>query len=426
MSLMKRLHLSRITIYHPSKYLGGTEVLFSRVIELILSQGCQELCVIDYKDGILASKFRNSAVKYYDVEDDNRRYLLEGALLIASARNINRVIDICLANKVNVIRPFFWLLHPSELYSGYCLGSSGIKKRYGYSALKYYLNILPGFIKFKKDVLFLNNNRNLWIMDEACLAESDWAFDLCLNKASILPLITNLDCNYDTVKLEKINSSTSTFRLLVLSRLDDFKIYGIIKLINDLSLYNSENRCFELHIVGDGTGKEFLQSLCSNISNIKAIFHGYIENSHLNNVFSEYDYDLFFAMGTSALEGACRGIPTVLLPSSDKPIVNRNDVYKFLAKQSSKALGEYLDTPFEIRNGSELSEIIRLSDSHWRELSVDTIRFFKNIYSKHSTINNFLEALQLTNSIHPAKMKKNIISSIYLKCLTFKRKRAGV
>lgn len=417
------MKFEKIIIYHPSKYLGGTEILFSRVIDVLLGASFKEIIVVDYNNGILSANLKKNGVTYYNVRDVEWIKCVSSSLVLASARNINRLFDTI--GSVTNVHVFFWLLHPSELYSGYCIGSTGIKKKLGYPLLKSYLNLLPGFRMFSRNIEYLISHNNLWFMDESCKAESEWALDIKIASNTILPLVTNLEVNSAFNDCSEYHSDL-TYKLLVISRLDDFKVYSIYKLLKDLKRLEQENRTFELHLIGDGEHRDSLIDECGKINNIKLVFHGYMQNDMLNDFLTQNHFDLLFAMGTAALEGASRGIPTVLLAATNSPIVNRNDVYKYIDRQKSISLGEYLDTPFENINGMTLEDVIYLNDREHDILKKNVINFFTLNYSYNITRNNFLRTLESINCINLERLETSFLSKIYIKFINMKRIRSGI
>lgn len=411
--------MSGITIYHPSKYLGGTEILFSRIIDLLISQGYLNIRVVDFNDGVLSSKFRNEAVKYYDINKFDRSVLFEDAKILASARNIARVLLDCKKYGVVNVKIMFWLLHPSELYSGYCMGSSTLK-RIGYSYLRRFINILPAFKTYKKIIQLLDVNRNLWIMDGACRNESEWVLNYKFRSDVLLPLITNLDqhiISYDKKDIRKI---------AILSRLDDFKIHGIVKLLDDVIAYNVLNPSAKISvsIIGDGSEKDTLESKYSQKLNIN--FLGYVNVNELTNLFELERFSALFAMGTSTLEGCSRGIPTILLPSSDEPIVNRDDIYRYMHLSNGFDLGEYLNTPFESKGYMNFKEVIDYFEKNGSEISQKSYLFFERCYGKDITQERLLNVIMGLKSISIDNVMMSKSFFIYTKLLSNKRLRSGV
>ncbi|MEG1089916.1 MAG: hypothetical protein RR299_03490 [Citrobacter sp.] len=411
--------MSGITIYHPSKYLGGTEILFSRIIDLLIAQGHLNISVVDFNDGILSSKFRNSAVKYYDVKNFDRNILFENTNVISSARNIARVLYECKRYGVIKIKPMFWLLHPSELYSGYCIGTS-VLKRIGYSYLRLFINIFPGFKIYKKIIQQLDVNSSLWIMDGACRNESEWALNYNFRNDVILPLITNLDqhiLSYERGNIRKI---------AILSRLDDFKIHGIVKLLDDVIAYNILNPSAKItvSVIGDGSGKGMLEKKYNQKLNLN--FLGYVNADKLTDLFELEQFSALFAMGTSTLEGCSRGIPTILLPSTDEPIVNRDNIYRYMHLSEGFDLGEYLNTPFESKGYMNFKEVIDYFEKNVSEISEKSSLFFERGYRKDVTQEKLLDVIMGLKSISIDNVMMSKSFLIYTRLLSSKRLHSGV
>ncbi|MFS9729464.1 hypothetical protein [Enterobacter hormaechei] len=411
--------MSEITIYHPSKYLGGTEILFSRVIELLISRGFKNINVVDFNDGVLSSKLRNNDVIYHDVMNFDKAALFENSRLIASARNISRILYECKEYDISNLKPMFWLLHPSELYSGYCIGSSALK-RIGYRYLKLFINILPAFNVYKNIIRSLDVNENLWIMDGACLSESEWALDYSFRNDIILPLITNLEQSL----LPYRKDSAKNFAIL--SRLDDFKVYGIMKIIDDIILYNSINDIdnIAVSIIGDGPARSMLEGKYKGKLNI--IFRGYVNNNDLTDLFKTENFSILFAMGTSILEGCSRGVPTVLLPSTDRPIINRDNIYRYLHLNKGIDLGEYINTPFESSGYMNFNEMMNYFEKNKNKLAEYSGSFFEEHYGKAVTQDKLLSVIMGGKVLSVNNIKVSKLFSVYTRCLSNKRLRSGV
>lgn len=411
--------MSGIIIYHPSKYLGGTEILFSRIIDLLISKGIKNINVVDFNDGVLTSKLRNSDVIYHDVINFDISALFENSQLIASARNISRVIYECKKNDILNLKPMFWLLHPSELYAGYCIGSSALK-RIGYKYLKLFIKILPAFNVYKNIIQSLDVNENLWIMDGACQSESEWALGYSFRKDIVLPLITNLEQSLISYK------GDSAKKFAILSRLDDFKIHGIIKLIDDIILYNSINVTdnVAVSIIGDGPARSMLEEKYKDKLNIN--FLGYVNNSDLTDLFETGNFSILFAMGTSSLEGCSRGVPTVLLPSTDKPIINRDNIYRYLHLSKGLDLGEYINTPFESSGYINFNEMLDYFEKNKNKLAEYSISFFEEHYGKVVTQDKLLSVIMGGKVLQINNIKTSMLFSIYTRFLSNKRLRSGV
>ena len=99
-----------------------------------------------------------------------------------------------------------------------------------------------------------------------------------------------------------------------IGRLDCDKIFSLINVLDNLSLYNTSFKK-NVHIIGCGDRKHLITNNKSyKDANINIIFTGFL----LDN--DKYDYlynnvDILFSMGTSSLDGALVKIPSVLILS---------------------------------------------------------------------------------------------------------------
>ncbi|EFB9802357.1 glycosyltransferase family 4 protein [Escherichia coli] len=369
---------SLIAIYHPSYHQGGTEVLFSRLVDVLIKSG-NSIAVIDYENGILNTNLKKEGVTYYNVNSNEWYLLLDTYTFLISARNIMRFLFICKDHEIKDPKVMFWQLHPSELYSGHFPYTARIKSLLGYHFLRYFLKLIPGVTPFRKTIEQLTRNNNLKIMDEACLRESSWVLD-CEIMENYLPLLTGLK-QRNTVRYYS-NSDKNTvdadFNVAIISRLDEFKTAGVIKSITDILAYDSR---ILIHVVGDGKDRGLIQEKFKNVSNV--FFHGFIINSELDDFFISYNIRLLFAMGTSALEGVSRGVPTVLLPCADKPLKD-NYVYKFIHDQCGYSLGEYLQTPFCSKGYYSMVDVFNKYFENINKIHIDTLLFFNTYYAEEN------------------------------------------
>ncbi|ELV8697383.1 glycosyltransferase [Vibrio fluvialis] len=136
-----------------------------------------------------------------------------------------------------------------------------------------------------------------------------------------------------------------------LGRVDkDFKVWALIELLKKL---NNIKLDFEFNIIGDGDG---LDLIVEGDYKFKIIKHGHLSYENME-AFLKKDISLMFAMGTSALEGAKNGIPTIIV----------NPLFEFQTKLETRwiynsagySLGEFkLDEIFPEQTHQELSILI--------------------------------------------------------------------
>uniref|UniRef100_UPI0030807FD8 hypothetical protein n=1 Tax=Vibrio cholerae TaxID=666 RepID=UPI0030807FD8 len=94
-----------------------------------------------------------------------------------------------------------------------------------------------------------------------------------------------------------------------LGRVDrDFKVWSLISLLNILKVLNIKINC-EFHIIGEGNGLDLVKS---ELYPFDIIYHGNQPYEDMEKILVD-QAALLCAMGTSALEGAKLGIPTILI-----------------------------------------------------------------------------------------------------------------
>lgn len=409
-----------IILVHPSRYLGGTEILFKRIIDLVLNK-VKNVYLVDYTDGALKKITDSNNVIFIDfLQYSNWGPLLESNKLIVSSRNIARVISLANNGNVHSIDMLAWVVHPSELYTGFIPGTTWVRKLIGYSGLKVYLKIFPFINEYKKVIRFFINNGSICFMDEACLREVEWALFENFPNAQLLPLITSLE----TRDISKpIISNTGEF--CVMSRIEGFKTEGILKLINDLSMLAIKNKKhYYLHLIGDGDDIDKVKRNVMRAKNVTVNFHGFIANDSLDGFFENNNVQVLFAMGTSALEGLSRGVATILLPCSDVKIKNRDKVYKVMHLQGNNSLGEYINTPFESDGYVTLAEALMILDDVTYDSNVVRKYFYRN-YSKNKTESEFLKKTSLITRVGISHLLCGKLIVKYLSILNKKRVSKG-
>ena len=187
---------------------------------------------------------------------------------------------------------------------------------------------------------------------------------------SIDNLIIPIAVKIPDVRYEFKKNVEHTLRLCWIGRVShDFKVIPIKHLIFDTEEYiNKNNKKIELTIVGDGDGLSEIKSYIANKS-LKVNFVDSIDYGDIGDFLYE-NADILIAMGTSALDGAKYGCPSVIITPvkpSNSVIVN----YRWIHESLGYSLGEYPDIQVRV-------EQIKKN--------------FKNIYSDY-IINNDISEL---------------------------------
>lgn len=292
-----------IFIFYPSHILGGAELLLSRLASDLCKAGYQ-VSLIDIPKGWISENINNSYIKTIYIGKE-KVLLPDNATLITTSNFIYLLDSYFERSNTKLL---FWTVQPyNVVVSMPYIHRYKILEKIIFTRFKsFYDNEV--IRKPKKLLSELITSNSIVAMDNAC--------DIVLNKnyglayRRFLPVYIHSKEAYSLSLLEK------NIQVLWLGRVDnEFKKYILMKLISDIQ--NSDfSRKIHLNIIGEGDGLDELKQFCKNIDNIK--FLGTLRDKQLEGVLAQSN--IGFAMGTSALDMANRGIPTVLLDFSYQPI----------------------------------------------------------------------------------------------------------
>ncbi len=245
--------------------------------------------------------------------------------------------------------------------------------------------------KTRKLIDLLCKNNSLAFMDRSCLEAVQNDFKVNISPVRFIPIpVVNIKFDRQGLK-NKCNTNFS-----YIGRSDVvWKIYPVLRILEDLS-----NIKFSAPI-------DF-----TIITNNKVPFEIEINKINLKNINIHYklnlsgvdlDYYLFnnislsFAMGTSALESAKLGIPTVLVNPSMKRINNFYS-YNWIFNTIDYSLGQFIEKKTGTDNGLSMSKIINDFINNYKKLSNACIEYvISNHNIKFST--NIFENFSLLSSL---------------------------
>jgi hypothetical protein len=106
-----------------------------------------------------------------------------------------------------------------------------------------------------------------------------------------------------------IEPRSDVMKAVWIGRLEDFKVPILLHALERLDRIESISIQFD--VIGDGAERGAVSAFAAGLSRLKVNFLGNINYAALDGALK--GYDVVFAMGTSALEGAKLGIPTFCL-----------------------------------------------------------------------------------------------------------------
>jgi len=220
------------------------------------------------------------------------------------------------------------------------------------------------------------NKKGLVFMDKECVRDVEKQLRIKIDPSYLpIPVIT-YDVNHF---LQRQRSYATTIHLTYIGRAITWKIAPVRKLLSDLEKISSNSRNFCLHIITDDVDR-FRNGLDFTPGGFEVEFHQNLSGERLRE-FLVNTSDLHIAMGTSCLEGATLGIPSILLDASYRELPE-NYTYKWIFENDGYSLGRILDGTNNVTLYHNLSEILVNYGEHQSE-SLSTISHKCYEYVKH-------------------------------------------
>lgn len=324
-----------ISFYYPRKgiILGGAQLLYARIIEYISKNTKLHIRLYDYENGCLRQLLKNLNVNNYElniIKNDFSKLENGGnEVFVIAPCYISYIANGLKCN--NNVRFIFWdLLYPlwEDLIS-----------------IKFKREKIISFPNIREKILITMINKHGF----AILPEGLNYFEKLTKQQIEEDYILNVPIDGIEYKYKPITKNS--LRITYLGRSEFWKISPVRKILKDLKYYKIN---FTMNIITDNINlfKKYLKEECNEtiISFKQNLFGKELYDFILNNT------DIGFGMGTSALEFAKLGIPTILADSSHKdfPI---NYKYQWLYTNRGRGLGINID--LDKWNGNKsLKEIV--------------------------------------------------------------------
>lgn len=322
--------MEKVVFFYPSHVTGGAEYLLKTAARLLSAN--YHIVIADVEGGWLSSNIQSNETLIFQVNE--KIYLDEKCILITTA-NLVRNLDIYFTGDFRILS---WVVQMFNVIPA--LPRIGGWQHKGYVKSLLRKTVLKSEYKyFKSQVLYLNEKRSIYVMDDGCkeVIKSYLEVDLVNYLPVVIPEYKIMN------SIEEIKGIASdTIRLLWVGRLDgEFKNPILIKVIKDAISYSrrtSQKLIFD--IVGDGPGMDEIQQVAKDEETIKFIFQGVRRGGELIDIIR--NSTVGFSMGTSALEIAAQKKPTVLLDFSYN-LVSEKYRYKWLYEEKNYSLGRLIE-----------------------------------------------------------------------------------
>jgi glycosyltransferase involved in cell wall biosynthesis len=317
-----------IVFFYPSRVVGGVETLFTRLARALSERG-REVFVVDYPDGVQAGWLAGSAVKMVPFEPDRAAPVPDGSIVVTSLSNYYRVLrEIRFADATRLV---LWSLHPDN-------ATALLPPVPGPGALRPF--VAPqDFLLARRTLRTLAARGAMLFMDGENREGTERHLRMRFPSPAMVPVVIPAS---RTVRSR--TRADGPLRLGWLGRLAPDKSTMLIHLLGDLAADAARTgRRYELGVIGDGPARALVEARLPDPARVAVRLEGTVTGDALEEKIASFD--LLFAMGTSALEGARLGVPTILADTTTLPVVPAGLRYRWLFEATDFSLGFSIHHP---------------------------------------------------------------------------------
>ena len=378
-----------VVFFYPSKNIGGAQLLFARIAELL---------ILDSYKVVLLDLGNNFIYNYLTERNLNFDFKLV-SLIEKYASKKDDIIILSLSDIwyfKNFITPnsetkfVFWDLHPFALVEATAL--SKIHKEYNNNWLIKISKFLEAnhIKKIRNFFIIANHNHGIYFMCLRNFKTNQKLFSLDF-EPNYLPIPIKINSEkknfIDNPHFVDCNINNRILNIGWISRLEVDKVKILELLLNDIIRFNKEHSDIQIsiHVIGEGPQIQRLNRY-KNVLGKNLIITGLLYGEALNTYLLT-KIDIGFSMGTSALEFASRNIPTVLVPSTTwKKLFSVRD-QKYLWIFDSYGFDVAVEDFHLFANIKTLNQVIKeFTDDTNKEFSSKSLN---HVLNNHSLVNIF-------------------------------------
>lgn len=286
--------------------MSGGPIFLTQLAKKMADRGEYEVFYIDFKCGPAVKLLEGTNVRIIEFHDEVRFHFF-------------------MNEPITIVLPIYWgarvpIMHPESKilffnWHNLCVPVLKANLRATYEYLKPFLRVIS------------NNNAEFFCDKAHWKAQEE--FGVPFEERYVPIVIPNRERKSDGKLI-----SAEQRNIAILGRLVEDKVYSVIDLLRNISKLE-DSILTKVYIIGDGEFKEKITEQTFR-DNIKLIFCGTMTISDIDMLLCE-KADILFAMGTSVLEGAAVGIPSVIIPNDVKAF--QCDRYTYLYESIGYLLG---------------------------------------------------------------------------------------
>lgn len=404
-----------LTFFFPYKYPSGVSFLFARMAEYLSEKYGMETCIIDYPDGFASNRLEeNTTVRLRLFKDNVPIDIASDTILIMQS-----VLPYTMRPELQIepdTKIVFWSLHPFNLVPTIVPlpWFRHLQAKYD-NVNRFIMNTLlfPLRKKLQNLIETLVDKKSIFFVDGVNLKSTSERLNIKITNPIYMPI--PCDLTESNKKIVTASRNKDVLDFCWLGRLIDFKIHILIYTIKRLSEYAvRKKKKINMHIIGDGPGLKNIEGLNIENDSFQIIYTGVLTGQSLDEYLLN-NIDVLAAMGTSALEGAKLGVPTILLDISYGTI--KGDYkFKWLFESKDYNVGEIINKN-HFGNNNTLDKAIDAIIFDYNLISKKTYEYYTTNHSISSVADKFVDALNdatfTFKDFKPKIFKKSMFRKIY-------------
>jgi len=403
----------KLTFFFPYHEISGVPVLFSRLAPYVARQYGADVELVDYPDGYAYGQLSADAAVRLVAFEDGRPVAIGGDRILVMQSMLPSTMWSELEPQSST-RMLLWTLHPlnfvqtlipipvvREWQSRY----PWISHLAGRTVLRSFARDLAGYVSA------VHARGSLMFVDGPTYRATRTTLGIPLPS----PKYVTVPCGVASQNPSRPRSAHRPLRLAWVGRLADFKVPILRHTLAGLSaLASSRSLDMEFTIVGEGPLGREIDDAAYVSDRFRIARVGVRYGSDLNAML--LDVDALFAMGTSALEGAKLGVPTVLLDIAYGRVPD-GYVFRWLFDSEEFSLGAVMsERPREPGNDS-LARIVESLQHDWSALSARTHAYCLAHHALDRVARRFIEAARgagfVYGDMNPALRQKGLVRRTY-------------
>lgn len=402
--------MKTVAFYFPYYEVSGVPVLFSNLADYFSKNYQFKISIIDFEDGYMSNSLSENNKIEKIIFETSKPLLIDVDIVIMQS-----ILPFAMRPEINFsnnTRIMFWNLHPDNLIPN--LFPFAIVRKY-YPNI--YRNILSIFWNKKLKLMkeFVNNAirlNSLLFMDSANSNNTNFFLSTEINNSFFLPIT----CSNGVKKEDRINKDLAELNFSWIGRICDFKIHILNYLILNLSEAAKKLELkVNLHIIGSGSEMDKI--------NYKNFLHQFFKVELLGKIDKEKldfylnsNIDINASMGTSVLESAKLGIPSIVLDYAFYPI-NFNYKFRWLHDTKYYDLAHLIKKSDDISKSYEITDMINEFINNRKKLSERSYNYYLSNHSLVSVSDKLKKQIEKSKlvfaNINPELLKKSLLRRLY-------------